>query len=101
MRKKLLSVMAVMGMAAMTLIGCTNAEGKSEETTGTQTEGTTTEAGNQDETSDTKKEQKDTVVASSVAVVQILDELGGEMVNRQACYTKFLARHLMIILFYI
>lgn len=81
MRKKLLSVMAVMGMAAMTLIGCTNAEGKSEETTGTQTEGTTTEAGNQDETSDTKKEQKDTVVASSVAVVQILDELGVEMVG--------------------
>ena len=81
MRKKLLSVMAVMGMAAMTLIGCTNAEGKSEETTGTQTEVTTTEAGNQDETSDTKKEQKDTVVASSVAVVQILDELGVEMVG--------------------
>lgn len=81
MRKKLLSVMAVMGMAAMTLIGCTNAEEKSEETTGTQTEVTTTEAGNQDETSDTKKEQKDTVVASSVAVVQILDELGVEMVG--------------------
>lgn len=63
--KKLLSVMAVIGIAAMAFVGCGGKEDKAEgTTTSEQTEQT---------------EQADTVIASSVAVVQILDELGVEM----------------------
>lgn len=62
MKKKLLAVLAAIGMMTMSLTGCGDGEVKGDETsTGTQAE------------------QKDTVVASSVAVVQILDALGVEM----------------------
>lgn len=60
--KKLLSVMAVIGIAAMAFVGCGGKEGKAEETTTSE-----------------HTEQTDTVIASSVAVVQILDKLGVEM----------------------
>lgn len=62
MKKKLLAVLAAVGMMTMSLAGCGNSEAKGDEPTG-----------------DTQNEQKDTVVASSVAVVQILDALGVEM----------------------
>ncbi len=62
MKKKLLAVLAAIGMMTMSLTGCGDGEVKGDEpSTGTQAE------------------QKDTVVASSVAVVQILDALGVEM----------------------
>ena len=64
MKKKLLAVLAAIGMMTISLTGCgDNAVKGDEPSTGTQAE------------------QKDTVVASSVAVVQILDELGVEMVG--------------------
>lgn len=62
MKKKLLSVMSAMVIASMALTGCGGSEAKEDEnSTGGQAE------------------QMDTVVASSVAVVQILDALGVEM----------------------
>lgn len=62
MKKKLLAAMTVIGIAAMALMGCGSAEDKKEETTTTA-----------------QVEQKDVVIGSSVAVVQILDALGVEM----------------------
>lgn len=62
MKKKLLAVMAAVGMITMSLTGCGDSEIKGDE-----------------ESTGIKAEQRDTVVASSVAVVQILDALGVEM----------------------
>lgn len=64
MKKKVLAMMAAISMMAMSLTGCGTTEAKGDE-----------------ESTGTKTEQKDTVVASSVAVVQILDALGVEMVG--------------------
>ena len=64
MKKKLLAVLAAMGMFTMSLTGCSESEAKGDE-----------------ESTKAKVEQEDRVVASSVAVVQILDALGVEMVG--------------------
>lgn len=64
MKKKVLAMMAAISMMAVSLTGCGTTEAKGDE-----------------ESTGAKTEQKDTVVASSVAVVQILDALGVEMVG--------------------
>lgn len=68
MKKKLAMIMAVVVVAAAILMGCTSAT-------------TTTENNLENTTNDEQTGQEDTVIASSVAVVQILDALGVEMVG--------------------
>ena len=62
MKKKLLAVLTAVGMLAMSFTGCADAEAKGHESN-----------------KSAQTEEKDTVIASSVAVVQILDALGVEM----------------------
>ena len=64
MKKRFLAALMAVGMMATALVGCGSSDNEGQEsTTGTQAE------------------QKDNVVALSVAVVQILDALGVEMVG--------------------
>ncbi|MBQ3512186.1 MAG: heme ABC transporter substrate-binding protein IsdE [Lachnospiraceae bacterium] len=80
MKKKLLSILVVMGMSIMALTGCGTTEDEKEETT--TAAGVEQDVQNEQDTQGEQKEeveQKDTVIASSVAVVQILDALGVEM----------------------
>ena len=84
MKKKLLAIMAAISMMAMSLAGCGEADEKAEtqNTTGnTEAGGEQGTAGGTEQDTVATPEQKDSVVASSVAVVQILDALGVEMVG--------------------
>lgn len=77
MKKKLLSIMAVMGMTVMALTGCGSKEDKAEDAgTAAKVE---QEVQSGQEEQEKQVERKDTVIASSVAVVQILDALEVEM----------------------
>jgi len=93
MKKKLLAMVAAISMMAMSFTGCGGADEKTESqnTTGNTEAGGTEQgtaggteqgtAGGTEQDTVSTPEQKDIVVASSVAVVQILDALGVEMVG--------------------
>lgn len=74
MKKRLSKIMAIVGVAAMVFTGCGNTEQKTNNVSST----TTTESVSNTTTEETATEtttEEDVVIASSVAVVQILDAL--------------------------
>lgn len=77
MKKKLLSIMAVMGMTVMALTGCGSKEDKTENAGTAAKVEQEVQAGQEEQ--EKQVEQNDTVIVSSVAVVQILDALEVEM----------------------
>lgn len=73
MKRRLCAVVASLSLLAMSVMGCVSDNKKDDNTS--------TEVQSENEGNNASERQKDTVVASSVAVVQILDALGVEMVG--------------------
>lgn len=71
MKKRLSKIMAIVGVAAMVFTGCGNTDQKTNNVSSI----TTTESVSNEETATETTTEEDVVIASSVAVVQILDAL--------------------------